>query len=626
MELPPRTKGDGLLRPGALLELRARLRKLRAQHDLTSVIACAYDPRTRMLPFVYAAKRMAPAGARAIGAAMADAGFNRTRIVLGQWNRNFRPSEMRLEGCMPDLFMVSSMTIHSAACDALIRDACLIDQSARPLIIAGGPKAIYEPWAMFSADATRPAGADVVVTGEEYVLLSLVEVLLSCRRPGEAMRVAFQRARDGGMLDEIPGLVYPRVNDAGVTEELVDTGIQRLLVDLDETPHPALGYRLLERPSRNATLASSALPDSEIRKYSPIGALVLTLGCAFSCPYCPIPAYNQRTLRAKSGLRVADEFVTLHKAFGLRNFFGTDDNFFSDKKRALDIVDTLSGIQIEGVPLRKRIRWGTEVTVHDTLKFQEHLPAVRKAGVRMLWLGVEDMTATLIKKGQSVDKTTTAFRVLNKNGICPMPMLMHHDDQPLVSRGAKPYGLLNQVRLLRKAGAISMQVLMLVPATGSKLYEDTYTSGMVYERVGSRAVESHMFSGNYVMASHHAKPWRKQLNIMIAYVYFYNPLRLVWALVRPKSSMYIVDAGAQSFGMWGLVHTLRRTLGWAWRLRRGTIKRQAFLPVSRIPMCSPLGAVADHALPGTPMLSKVRVTPNAGHACCRSAAAAMNGA
>jgi hypothetical protein len=62
-----------------------------------------------MLPFIYADTRMAPAGVRGIGSAMVDAGFDKTRIVLQQWNRNFRPSQMRVDGRIPDLFMVSSM-------------------------------------------------------------------------------------------------------------------------------------------------------------------------------------------------------------------------------------------------------------------------------------------------------------------------------------------------------------------------------------------------------------------------------------------------------------------------------------------------------------------------------------
>ncbi|MHC4716815.1 MAG: radical SAM protein, partial [Planctomycetota bacterium] len=288
MELPQRARGDELLKPGELAAIRSRLRGVAVRHDLATVIACAFDHRTRMLPFTYSSTRMAPAGVRAIGSAMVDAGFAKTRIVLQQWNRNFRPSQMLLDGRVPDLFMVSSMQIHSASCQALIRDACRIDPEHRPLIIAGGPKVIYEPWDVFGADPDDPWGADVAVTGEEYVLLSLLEVVLSIRAGGEPMRWAFLRARDSGALDGTPGLVYARTGPDGAPAELVDTGIQRLAGDLDELPHPVLGYGLLEPPSRRPTLASEALPPSRVRRYSRIGSLVLTLGCKFACPYCPI--------------------------------------------------------------------------------------------------------------------------------------------------------------------------------------------------------------------------------------------------------------------------------------------------------------------------------------------------
>ena len=69
MELPRRERGDELLKPGELLGVRHRLRNIARQHDLTTVIACAFDHRTRMLPFIYADMRMAPAGVRASGSA-----------------------------------------------------------------------------------------------------------------------------------------------------------------------------------------------------------------------------------------------------------------------------------------------------------------------------------------------------------------------------------------------------------------------------------------------------------------------------------------------------------------------------------------------------------------------------
>ncbi len=565
-----------------------------------------------MLPFIYADKRMAPAGVRAIGAALVASGFPKTRIVLQQWNPGFKPSEMKLDGGVPDIFMVSSMQIHSQRCREMIQDACRIPADRRPLIIAGGPKTIYEPWDVFSSDPANPWGADVAVTGEEFVLLSLLEVLLSCRSNGESMRSAFVRARNSGLLDSIPGLVYPRGTRDGVAEEMVDTGIQRLLSDLDELPHPILGYQLLESPSRwRSGLNPKAMHPRWVRFRSPIASLVLTFGCKFACPYCPIPAYNQRQHRLKSPDRIVDEFVRLRTELGIKYFFGADDNFFNDHARTRDIIDTMARTRIGRKHMHQKVRWGTEVTVHDTIAMRSDLKYVRAAGVQMLWLGVEDITATFVKKGQNVGKTQEAFELLRKNGIAPMPMMMHHDTQPLYTRG-KAYGLINQVKLLRKWGAPSVQVLMMTPATGSKLYEEPFNTGMVIESAGGRRVEQHMMDANYVVATNVDEPWRKQFNIMAAYVYFYNPLRLLKNTFIPRDRLFHTDIFVQLLGNWGVVQTIRRTLGWGLRLKYGKITRRTALPASQIPLRSLSGEKGCHDLPGStggPALVQLTIKP-----------------
>lgn len=627
MELPRRARGDELLVPGKMASLRARLRRLSGQHDLTTVIVSAFDHRTRVLPFVLADTRMAPGGVRAIGSALADVGFDKTRIVLQQWNRNFSPPQMRLDGRIPDLFLISSMHLHSAECDRLIREACQIDPDKRPLIMVGGPRIRYEPWHVFNVGPG--ASADIAVSGEEYVFLELLEVLLSMRAAGESMRSVFQRARDGGALDEVAGLVYGRPSPRGDRiEELVDTGVQRLLGDLDELPDPVHGYKLLEPPSNGATLASQALPANRVKRYSPISSIVMTAGCKFRCSYCPIPAYNQSQFRAKSGERIAEEIGQIASTFGIYHFFGADDNFFNDTKRTLDIAGTLARKRSER-PFCK-VRLGTEVTVHDTVGMRDHLPLIRDAGFAAVWLGVEDMTATLVKKAQDKDKTQLAFRLLRENNILPMPMMMHHDSQPLVTWKSN-YGLINQIRLLRQAGSITTQVMMLTPAPGSKWYENVFQSGMAFSRAGDVTVEPHIMDGNYVVASKHPRPWLKQLNLLIAYTYFFNPIRFLSALVFSKSAdvfssaetrpaqevahfspakrmrrrawlkfrAHIVDAGAQIYGMIGLAQTYRRTAGWAWRLLRGDIERHDRAPVSPIPMRGVGDKRSDHALPGT---------------------------
>lgn len=588
MELTCRQPGDILLPPGAQRDLRSRLAGLVGSQPMPTLVVCAFDHRTRMLPFIYADTHMVPAGVRTIAAELIEANVAPIRIVQQQWNKHFRPSQARLDGAMPELLLISSMSLHTAPFRSLLRDIAAVPEAQRPLVVAGGSVCIYEPWDAFAEGAS----ADVAVTGESYVLLHLLEVLLTERGDGETLRQAYLRVRDRGAIDEVPGLVYPRCS-GGRIERLVDTGLQRLLGDFDELAGMAEPFGVLDPPGRRAGLAEKPMTPRQVQKRCTLTSLILTQGCKFKCPYCPIPAYNQRQYRTKSGERIAEDLRAMHEGYGLRTFFGTDDNFFNDEARTVDICEALARAEVAGKPLRKSCRISTEVTVHDTLRLRDHLDLVRKAGIRALWLGVEDLSGTLVSKGQSADKTAEAFALLRQRGIVPMPMMMHHDGQPLWTRGSC-YGLLNQVNLLARAGAGGLQVLMVTPSAGSKLYEETFTSGMVFESVAGRKVLPHMLDGNYVIASNDEGPWRKQLNILAAYLVFYNPLRLLGKLLHPRNRQLALDMGMQLWGMWGLAHTIRRTLGWAVRLAIGPIRRRRRPPAPSVPITAPDGGAACH--------------------------------
>ncbi|MCH7993916.1 MAG: B12-binding domain-containing radical SAM protein [Planctomycetes bacterium] len=589
MELPSRQKGDVYTKAGEYPALRQRIRSAAVGLSIPTVVVYAFDKRTRLLPFYFSSHRMAPAGPRAVGAALHESGLTNTRIVLQQWNPNFRPSRASLDGEPIEMLLVSSMQIHAERAYRLVADACSKPAADRPLIIAGGPKAIYEPSDMFEIGGDPNVTADVVVTGEEFVLMQLVETLLDYRGTRGTMREAFLAARRDGALVDIPGLVYPR--DDGIDAPLVTTGIQRLVENLDEMPHPLIGYTLLERPHRKPVLQSQPLPTSRVGRHSIIGSLTISHGCKFNCDYCPIPAYNQRTYRHKSGERIVDEMRQLREQLGIRFFFGTDDNFFNNRPAVEQMFETMSGAMIAGKPLRKAVRWGTEATEFDTWKNRDLLGPARVSGLRAIWLGIEDLTATLIKKGQSVSKTADLFALMNKTGICPMPMMMHHDGQPLFTRGSL-YGLLNQIAFLRRSGAQSMQITALTPAVGTRSYEPLFENGSVFDTVGKRPVRQHQFDGNHVVASTSRKPWRNQLNVLCAYAAYYNPINFVRTLVRPANSLYLAGLSDQLRGMIGLVPTAIDSVRWAYRLWRGPVTRTTSAPGSKIPVIdvSPKGA------------------------------------
>ena len=157
MDLPRRPKGDEYTRPGRYGELQAQLHRRLTGRDIPVLFVYAFDYRTRLGPFLFCDKMLVPGAPTAVGAALHAAGFTNTRLVLQQWTPNVRPSRSRLDGRLPEVLLVSSMQIHSAAAYELIRDAWTLNDH-RPLILAGGltPEHVAE-----AIGIVRPYAVDV---------------------------------------------------------------------------------------------------------------------------------------------------------------------------------------------------------------------------------------------------------------------------------------------------------------------------------------------------------------------------------------------------------------------------------------------------------------------------------
>lgn len=584
MELPRRGRDDTFLPDGLFGQRIEALRRLSTGNQLTIGIMYAFDFRTHMLPFWYADKRMAPCSVRLLGDVLHQAGFENCRIVLQQWSPNVQPSRMRIAGRPLDILLVSSMQVHAERAYALIQDAYQMG-AARPLILAGGPKAIYEPTDFFDLGPSPGIGADCVVTGEAFVLLDLLYTVLRDRQPHQTARAAYEQARQSGALNDVPGLVYLAPDESARTPVAVNTGIQRLLRDLDELPMPDAGYRMIEPPHRGRTLSMRPVPAERVGRYSTIASVMSTQGCKFNCSFCPIPAVNQRTWRHKSPARLAAEIAHIYEHFGIRYFFSTDDNFFNDRQTVIDLMTALDHAYVKGKKLSSRIRFYTEATQFDVYKNRDLLPLARAGGLRAIWFGIEDLTAELVNKGQSAGKTAELFGLLHQHGIEPMTMMIHSDQQPLRSPRGDLSGLLNQARYLFQQGAVSYQCTYLGPAVGTRDFEPAARSRAIYRRVGGRRIPQAFQDGNHVVASKNARPWERQINILRAYATFYNPLNMLKCLLRIREGRLSAKRLTFQFlGQIGLLLTVPKLLAWAWRLKRGPIEVYEGLQPARIPM------------------------------------------
>lgn len=584
MELPRRKNQDVYLPDGAFRSILASLRRFTDAHDLNIGIVYSFDFRTRMLPYWYADKRMAPCCVRTLADCLWAAGFRNIRVILQQWTPNFKPSQAKLNGKPLDILMVSAMQVHAEPSYDLIRDAVAMGPG-RPLVMAGGPKAIYEPCDYLEIGPKPGIGADVISTGEAYVLLDLLNRLLEQRRPTEHPLSVYDRCRKSGLLDDIPGLVYLAPNATPAKPYAINTGVQRLLRDLDEMPMPDAGYRLIEPPHRHATLRPHPYPAHKVGKKSIVCSLISTQGCKFACTYCPIPAVNQRTWRHKSPQRLAAEIKHVYENFGISQFFSTDDNFFNNRDTVISLMTELSKTWTRGKPLGETIQFFTEATAFDVYKNRDILPLCRKGGLRAIWFGIEDITAELVNKGQTPGKAKEIYAQMRGLGIEPMAMMIHSDEQPLRTGKDDLSGLLNQARYMFEIGAVSYQCTYLGPAVGTLDFEPAAKDRKIFKTVGGEPVPQAFMDGNHVASSKHPRPWERQMNVMRGYATFYNPVNTLRILANwrkdrlsPRRLLF------QIIGQIGLLMTVPKVWRWARKLKRGPIEVWDGLQPARIPM------------------------------------------
>ena len=577
MELAVRKDSDRFVKQGAYGALQARLRKRSsALGEVPTVVLSAFDRSTRLLPFVFYDAFMFPAGASAIANALHQAGFASTRAVFQLWNPNFRASRARFDGRALEMLLISSMQIHSQRAYDAINEVWSLG-AARPLIIAGGPKAIYEPYHFWPEPGKRdPAVPDVVVTGEQYVLLELLNTLLECRSARGTMRSAFEQARSEGALETIPGLVYLAPGASAEEPALIDTGLQRLVQDLDELPGEETALDLLEPPHRGTGLSSKPLEPARVGRYARIVSLLVTQGCKFNCSYCPIPAVNQKSWRSRSPEALVRTIASIYERFHIKYFFGADDNFFNRRETAEELLTAMARSTVSSVPFRERIRFATEATQFDTYRNRDLLPLARDAGMHALWFGIEDLTATLINKGQKPTQTVELFRLLDEHKISPMAMMMFHAGQPYHTPGAL-YGLYNQIKFLREAGAVSVQCTVHSPAVGTREQEAIYAKGGVLRSIGSYIIPESMYDGNHVMVVAGEAPWKRQVKLLGGYAAFYNPANLVRALKRHGSPLRRRRVRYQLAGMAAMIWTAAKMAPYILRLMTGkaSYKREA---------------------------------------------------
>jgi anaerobic magnesium-protoporphyrin IX monomethyl ester cyclase len=211
--------------------------------------------------------------------------------------------------------------------------------------------------------------------------------------------------------------------------------------DLDRLPHPARKLLPIEKYY------------SVLSPHRPATTAISSRGCPYRCIFCDRPHLGKK-FRARSSQNVLAE-MELCRELGIREIIYYDDNFTTDRERALDIAELM-------LERKLKIAWDIRARVGD-LKPQDYA-LLRRAGLERVHFGVESGDPDLlefIQKRITIDQAREAFKAANEAGIETLAYFM------VGLPGENSETLNRTVALARELQPdfVHFSLLMLFPAT-----------------------------------------------------------------------------------------------------------------------------------------------------------------
>jgi radical SAM superfamily enzyme YgiQ (UPF0313 family) len=160
------------------------------------------------------------------------------------------------------------------------------------------------------------------------------------------------------------------------------------------------------------------------------------------------------------------DIIFLKKKFGLDGIFFLDDNFFTDKRRALEIISGMG------------LKFFAEIRA-DYVN-EEFLKKLKEFGCVELYFGAESGSETMLKKMQkdiSSGQIETAVRLCNDVGIKPiLSFIMFYPNETNRERDETINFIL---RLLEKYSVQIEGPKLYTPYPGTKFFEECKSMGWV---------------------------------------------------------------------------------------------------------------------------------------------------
>ncbi len=270
----------------------------------------------------------------------------------------------------------------------------------------------------------------------------------------KAMTLFANQILDGQIakVESIPGLAYKQ-------EGRIFTNPQEFMTHLDEVPFPARHLLPLELYDRSISFL----------KAKPVDTVNVVRGCPYNCAYCETRRLWGTTCRTFSPPRVVAELEHMISNYGTKGVYFVGDNFTIRKKETIELCGLLKKNKVD-------LEWVCDTRVD--LVSRDLLRAMKNAGCRTIWFGVESGSPDVLKrlnKGITLEQALQTFRLCREEGLQTSASFI------LGIPGETVSDMETTFKFAKKLDPDWCQFNIFIACPGSSLYDEVLEKGL-YDR------------------------------------------------------------------------------------------------------------------------------------------------
>ncbi|HWO43655.1 MAG TPA: radical SAM protein [Candidatus Eisenbacteria bacterium] len=241
---------------------------------------------------------------------------------------------------------------------------------------------------------------------------------------------------------------------------------RELIRDLDELPIPAYDLFPMDR-----YFGYSVIPN--------YNEAVTSRGCEGACHFCYewwlVDPRNPRDFtshRTRSGKKVADEMELLNRTYGVKALTFMDDDFTSDRRKMVDLVDELEKRKLD-------ISWFCLSRAQNLIRDADLIPRLRKTGLYQVLIGIDGGTDEEIAEARKgpmkvgVQELKDLIQFLRKNDISTIATYLNgfwEDDEAKIRQRA---------RAVDEIDPDIVMIQLLNPIPGSPIYKKAVKENLI---------------------------------------------------------------------------------------------------------------------------------------------------